>query len=920
MNFKSIIRRHLMLLIILVGIPSLTFLFYYNLKKEEKNTKEALNLVLSIYENLWDLALDKKVETLSRLAVSPKNLPVVPKFISEVQYILDPKGRIFNIVEDYKFFKGLFLKREILHYLSPSSSPDKEVRYSIFTSKPYIPFIKKLSDGYTYVAELNLDDLTDIAERINIERFKGKGFLALLDQKGSVIFHPERRYVLSRYNISWTVREWGEIKKGGFFVVNWGGEKRVVVSRKLAKTGWVACYVIPYPVIIKDALVRSGYASLPFVVFFILASMFFSLKISRKLSIPIENLAKAIKEKGLKKEVFTKKLEGGILELGVVVEALRNASEVMERHTRELETQLERIYKVFDGLDIFFCIVDAKSYRTVFANRYIRESLGENYREKKCYNYFFGRDNPCPRCNIEDVKSGPKRRVVKVKSMGNRIFDMVSQAVPIHSDRLWKVDIGIDITGEIATTKELLRKEIKFSKIIEFMSEGLAVINSNGNIETLNPAFSKITGIHMDHIGEPWDSVFVGELSDIGKRIRKMWNSKVSSTDLFEVDLGTKIIECSLSKLFTNEDFFVLLVLRDVTQKRLLEERMIQRQRLETMGTILEGISHDFNNLLTVISGAFELLSSSCKEVKDSPVFKKALKSLEAASYYARSILSFAESPEDRAEELDLGKIVEETVTLIKSSIPSHIEIKMEVEKVPVVMVRSHIIQIVTNLIVNAKDALEGVKDPLIEVRVFKKRVSAEDAKKLGIREGSYGVISIRDNGKGIPEEVRDRIFDPFFTSKLRATEKGTGLGLYIVYRVVESYGGTITLDTEEGKGTEFRVFVPVASEHKSKQPFLALKKSLKILTISSQEDYQKILTTLERVGCHVKRASVEELEGRLSEEKFDVIFLDESIVKKEEIQNLLSRLNPSAKLILIGKDLKKPLTPGSILENIEDL
>ena len=132
------------------------------------------------------------------------------------------------------------------------------------------------------------------------------------------------------------MREWKKVKRGGFFVVDWGGEKRVVMSRKLKKTEWVACYVIPYPVIIKDALVRSGSVSFPFIAFFIIASILFSLKVSRRLSTPLENLARAIKEKGLKRDIFTKGIDGGILELGIVVEALITASENMERHTKEL--------------------------------------------------------------------------------------------------------------------------------------------------------------------------------------------------------------------------------------------------------------------------------------------------------------------------------------------------------------------------------------------------------------------------------------------------------------------------------------------------------------------------------------------------------------------------------------------------------
>ncbi len=247
----------------------------------------------------------------------------------------------------------------------------------------------------------------------------------------------------------------------------------------------------------------------------------------------------------------------------------------------------------------------------------------------------------------------------------------------------------------------------------------------------------------------------------------------------------------------------------DVTELRKLENQLRQAQKMEAIGTLAGGIAHDFNNILTAIIGYIQLVQM---ELQDRPGLNAKLNEAYAAATRAKDlvqqILTFSRKAEHSKRPLKLSSVVKETVKLIRSSIPSTIEIRQEIstsETIVADATRMH--QMVMNLCTNAYQAMEQ-KGGIMWVRLTETCRSAPVGSKHEGEERAYLKLEISDTGCGIDRNDLDKIFDPYFTTK--ETGEGTGLGLSMVHGIVEEHGGFIEVESLPGKGTTFSIFLPV--------------------------------------------------------------------------------------------------------------
>jgi signal transduction histidine kinase len=241
------------------------------------------------------------------------------------------------------------------------------------------------------------------------------------------------------------------------------------------------------------------------------------------------------------------------------------------------------------------------------------------------------------------------------------------------------------------------------------------------------------------------------------------------------------------------------------TERDRLREALFQAQKMESLGRMAGGVAHDFNNLLMVVTANLE-------QVKLLPNLDEALRTdiaqteevLESACHLNRSLMNFSKKGELRLEDLDMDLVVEEALPVLNqllgkqarlATFPGGSGTTIRADK-------TGMVQVLHNLVVNARDAM--VKGGLVTVRTQGTTIKKDrpDAK-----AGKYFQLSVRDTGCGMSRETREKIFEPFFTTK----EKGTGLGLATVFGVVKQHGGFIEVDSEEAKGTEFKVFLPLA-------------------------------------------------------------------------------------------------------------
>ncbi|WP_456742462.1 ATP-binding protein [Bradyrhizobium sp. USDA 4354] len=284
----------------------------------------------------------------------------------------------------------------------------------------------------------------------------------------------------------------------------------------------------------------------------------------------------------------------------------------------------------------------------------------------------------------------------------------------------------------------------------------------------------------------------------------------------FEVTLvhrnGERIlVEASSTVSRIGERSIINAFVRDITQKRAAEEQLIQSQKMEAVGQLTGGIAHEFNNMLTVITGTIEILADA---VKDNPPLSTITKLIsEAADRGAAltsSLLSFARKQALQPAEIDVNELIEELAKLLLATFDKKIEIvtKLGGSVWLAYADRSQLSSALLNLAINARDAmLDGGRLTLTTRNVV---FGVREAAAVGAGyAGDYVEIEIADTGTGIPQAILERIFDPFFSTK--EVGKGTGLGLSMVFGFVKQSGGGIKVASEEGRGTVFTIYLPKA-------------------------------------------------------------------------------------------------------------
>ena len=247
----------------------------------------------------------------------------------------------------------------------------------------------------------------------------------------------------------------------------------------------------------------------------------------------------------------------------------------------------------------------------------------------------------------------------------------------------------------------------------------------------------------------------------------------------------------------------------DVTERRRLEERLAQSQKMEAIGRLSGGIAHDFNNILTAIIGYSNLLADelpqSTEVVDDIEGIKKAA---AKAAGLTRQLLAFSRRQPISPQRIDLNALVQDTEKMLRRLVSEHVSIQMELgDSLPSVYADStQLTQILVNLVVNARDAMpQGGA-----IRLSTRAELLREPRSVGLDTlpaGTYVLVSVGDSGCGIAPEILDRIFEPFFTTK--AIDKGTGLGLSTVYGIAKQTGGSIEVASRLGQGSSFTVWLP---------------------------------------------------------------------------------------------------------------
>ena len=253
-------------------------------------------------------------------------------------------------------------------------------------------------------------------------------------------------------------------------------------------------------------------------------------------------------------------------------------------------------------------------------------------------------------------------------------------------------------------------------------------------------------------------------------------------------------------------------ILRDVTQVKLLQQQLLQAQKLESLGTLAGGIAHDFNNILAIIIAYVSRIERGKVTHEE---MLKGLETIKQASWrgaeLVRQILTFARKTDTLSESVDINGLLSENAKMLAATMPRTILFTLDLEKgIPNILAdHNQLHQVILNLCVNARDAMPDGGTITLGTRTMR---GEEVRRKFpDAQQTHYVCISVQDTGEGMSPEVQQRVFEPFFTTKVQG--KGTGLGLAMVYGIVQNHNGHIGVESAVGKGTTFSLYVPMPAE-----------------------------------------------------------------------------------------------------------
>jgi PAS domain S-box-containing protein len=362
------------------------------------------------------------------------------------------------------------------------------------------------------------------------------------------------------------------------------------------------------------------------------------------------------------------------------------------------------------------------------------------------------------------------------------------------------VSVVRDISQEVETKRELEMSEARFRAVSETATDGLLTIDVESRIVYANPAAHHIFG-YEDHglVGRE-----VAELmpEGIAERhlagVSRYLESGTRSADWSALEFparradGSEItVEVSFSEYEIVEERYLTGIVRDVTERRRLEEQVRQAQKFEAVGRLAGGIAHDFNNLLTVIRGHSHMLLDDLPAGSDlREHVELTLHEVDRASELTRQLLAFGRRQVLQSRVFDLRTLVQDLRRMLRRALPSRIGLRLEAAEEPC-LVRAdpnQLHHVVLNLVLNAGYAIDGHGEVVFRVEVV--RMSTEEASRLPWKAepGDYSRLTVSDTGRGMPPEVKERIFEPFFTTK--PVGEGSGLGLPMVYGVMKQSGG----------------------------------------------------------------------------------------------------------------------------------
>lgn len=378
------------------------------------------------------------------------------------------------------------------------------------------------------------------------------------------------------------------------------------------------------------------------------------------------------------------------------------------------------------------------------------------------------------------------------------------------------IGISRDLTKRIEMEQEMKRLAVA----VEQSTESILITDVGGIVQYVNAAFEETSGYSAaEMIGQRPDVLKSGK-HEI-EFFEQLWTT-ISNGQTWEGELVNKrkdgslyIEEAVIYPIRGAGDKMInyVAISRDITKEREIEKHLRQQQKMNAIGELAGGVSHDFNNILTAILGYVALCMNSVdEESKTYSYLKEIVKAGDRATKLVRQILTFSRQEEQEFQPLELQPIIDDSLSMVQTTMKKNIVVELDIDETcgPILGDTTQLQQVMINLCTNASHALAKEQQGKLSVSLRQVEIldRKPDEQAVELDPGYYACIVVKDTGCGMTPEVVERIFEPYFTTKKK--EEGTGFGLSIVHGIVRKHRGEISVISEEGLGTAFTLYFPL--------------------------------------------------------------------------------------------------------------
>ncbi len=950
LKFGSI-SRNLTLLVMLAVLPALVILLYSGLEQRKESIEAAKRDVLLLTHTMAEAQKEiasSTRQTLSTLSLLPAIQALdISKTAQIIKAVLEKNPNYNNIalvdingkvlvsgmpfagvnLADRKHFQEALQKKDF--------AAGEYIVTRVGTAIPAFPFAYPVLDneGRPRAVLTATIKLTSFSGFLDVSAMPAKSFLSLSDHNGIRLFYypakedtnPVGKPISARF---WEVASTAQ-KPGIVIAPNLDGVLRISAFEQVRLTPEDKPYLYMWAGIPEAHILAPANAALIRNILLMLLVIVTALLISRvigkrTLIAPLQSLV-AMTQKYADGDLEARsKLASMPNEIGALTKAFHDMADSLRTNQRSLLENEARFRLLMDSLDALIYVADMDTYEVLFINEYGKKLLGDSTGKICWQSMQQGQSGPCSFCTNKylldrEGKAAEAYTWVFQNTVTGQWFYIHDRAIQWLDGRMVRLEVATDISNRILIEKRLAEETERLSVTLESIGDGVITTDMQGRILMINKVAESLTGCKSSEaVGRLFAEVF--NIVDRDTRqpcenpVEKVLASgKITALPDHAVLISKNGQEATITDSgapIRDKDgkiIGVVLVFRDITEQLLTEQELIKVKKIESIGVLAGGIAHDFNNILTAILGNIDLsLMDSSLTNETQNLLRKALAASQRAQGLTHQLLTFSKGGEPIKESASLADVVKDSADFILRGGKIYCNYYFPEDLWLVDIDKNQISQVVQNIILNAGAAMPD--GGIIEVSSENLSPSSPISALLP-KTGNYVALTIKDNGDGIPANIIDKIFDPYFSTK----PEGSGLGLAITHSIIKKHGGHVSVHSTPGKGTAFTIYLPVSMQrfttgNNAEQAGLSLRKGT-IMVMDDDEQVRNISQAmiammghkvmLAKDGAEALKLYTDSLDNHTP---IDLIIMDLTIPGgmggTEAVQKILT-INPEAKVIV---------------------